>query len=186
LTTPSLSGLAQEGQTLSASTGSWSGSPTAYSYAWQRCDASGGSCTPIAGAASSTYPVQSGDVGSTLRAAVTASNTAGATTAVSTETSLVVAASSPSPPSSQTATVSGSLNQKNPTRTFSVIVGTGTTHATLSFSKCSTMTLSLSDGDNASGTSAVTLDSTLAAGTYVYTVSGGRCSFVLTITSPTP
>jgi hypothetical protein len=34
------------------------------------------------------------------------------------------------------------------------------------------------------GPSVVILDTTVAAGEYTYTVSGGRCSFTLTITAP--
>jgi hypothetical protein len=30
------------------------------------------------------------------------------------------------------------------------------------------------------------LDATVATGTYTYTVSGGRCSFALTVTAPAP
>src|SRR5207249_11513081 len=52
---PTISGTAQQGQTLSASTGSWSGTtPLSYAYQWQRCNSSGGSCTPVAGAAGGT------------------------------------------------------------------------------------------------------------------------------------
>jgi fervidolysin-like protein/subtilase family protein len=36
------------------------------------------------------------------------------------------------------------------------------------------------------GPSVVVLDATLPAGTYTYSVSGGRCSFTLAITSPSP
>ncbi|HEX5224270.1 MAG TPA: hypothetical protein VFW29_03975, partial [Solirubrobacteraceae bacterium] len=38
---PSISGSAQQGQTLTTTNGSWSGEPTSYSYSWQRCDSSG-------------------------------------------------------------------------------------------------------------------------------------------------
>jgi hypothetical protein len=60
--------------------------------------------------------------------------------------------------------------------------------ARLSFSKCASLTLTLrkTDGTNlatASGPSVLALDQTLAAGSYVYTVSGGRCSFTLTVTA---
>ena len=54
--------------------------------------------------------------------------------------------------------------------------------AQLSFSKCSTLTLVLSNGSSTSGPSPVVLTSTVAAGTYTYTVSGGRCSFSLVVT----
>lgn len=83
VTAPALAGTAAVGATLTASTGTWSSSPTAYAYGWLRCDASGGNCAAIAGAASSSYVVASADVGLTLRAAVTATNAAGSTTAVS-------------------------------------------------------------------------------------------------------
>src|SRR5204863_3352018 len=74
---PAISGTAQEGQTLSASTGTWTGSPTAFSYEWKRCGAGGGSCTAIAGATAAPYAIGEADVGKTLRVAVTASNAAG-------------------------------------------------------------------------------------------------------------
>src|SRR5207244_5074393 len=51
---PVVSGSAVQGQTLSASTGSWSNSPTGYAYQWRDCDGSGGSCVDIAGATSSS------------------------------------------------------------------------------------------------------------------------------------
>src|SRR5262249_35821335 len=50
LTPPSITGPPQQGQTLTASPGTWSGSPTAFAYAWMSCDASGAGCTGIAGA----------------------------------------------------------------------------------------------------------------------------------------
>ncbi len=187
LSPPTISGTAQEGQTLSASTGSWSGSPLGYSYEWRRCDTSGGSCTALMGANSSSYAAQSADVGSTLRVAVTASNASGTATAVSEPSAIVAAAlASPPTPAGQTVTFSGSLNPKNPSRTFSVSVGAGMAHAGLSFTKCSSLVLGLSNGVSTTGPSVVSLDATLTAGTYTYTVSGGRCSFTLTVTSSAP
>ncbi len=83
------------GQTLSASTGSWSGSPSSYAYAWERCDSSGGSCAAIAGASGSSYVVAAADVGATLRVAVTASNAGGASSPASSAQTAVVAGSGP-------------------------------------------------------------------------------------------
>jgi thermitase len=184
-TPPSISGTAQAGQTLTASPGSWTGSPSSYGYQWQDCDTSGANCAAIAGAANSSYTAQSGDVGYTLRVAVTASNTAGATTASSPATS-VVAAAPPPPPTTQTSTFSGSLNSRNPSRSFSVSVGAGVANAQLSFAKCSALSVGLSNGASANGPSVVSLNATLAAGSYTYTVGGGKCSFTLTVTSPSP
>ena len=184
---PAISGTAQDGRTLTASTGSWSGSPTSYAYEWQRCDTSGAACAAIAGATSASYAAQTVDVGSTLRVAVTASNGAGSATAVSAPSAIVAPAPAPAPtPTTQTLTFSGSLNQRNPARSFSVSVGAGLADARLSFSKCNSLALGLSTGSNASGPSVVVLDATLAAGQYTYTVSGGRCSFTLTVASPAP
>ena len=94
---PAVSGTAQEGQQLSASTGTWSGSPTGFAYQWRRCDTGGGACANVAGATVSTYPPVSADVGSTLRVRVTASNAAGSSSADSAQTAVVTAVP-PSPP----------------------------------------------------------------------------------------
>jgi subtilisin family serine protease len=186
---PAISGTAQDGQALTASTGSWSGSPTSYAYQWQRCDSAGGTCAAIAGATSSGYGVQTADVGSTLRVSVTASSSAGSASAASSPTAVVTSAPAPPPnpvPTMQTLTFSGSLNPQNGSRTFSVTVGAGLVDAKLSFSKCSALSLGMSNGATASGPSVLALDATVATGTYTYTVSGGRCSFALTVTAPAP
>jgi hypothetical protein len=87
---PTISGTAWEGQRLTASPGTWTGTaPIAFSYAWQRCNTSGGACGPIAGATSTTYVVKAGDIGTRLRVAVTATNSAGAATATSNATATV-------------------------------------------------------------------------------------------------
>lgn len=174
---PSIAGTPQAGQTLTSSTGSWSGTPTGYAYQWLRCSPG---CASISGATSSTYSAQSADVGSTLEVSVTATNSFGSATATSAPTAAVAAAAS----SPSSVTFSGALNPQNPSRTFSVSVGSGLADARLSFSKCSSLTLAISNGASANGPSVVVLDQTLSAGTYTYSVSGGKCSFTLTITAP--
>jgi hypothetical protein len=87
---PSISGLLQDGQLLSAASGSWSGSePISYSYQWQQCNASGKACANISGATGSTLSLVSGLVGSTLDVVVTATNSAGSTSATTPVTSLI-------------------------------------------------------------------------------------------------
>jgi hypothetical protein len=74
-TPPTISGSVVDGQTLTASPGTWSGTqPITFTYQWQRCDGSGGSCTDITGATSTTYVVSSGDIGATFRVRVAAAN----------------------------------------------------------------------------------------------------------------
>jgi hypothetical protein len=94
-TPPATSGKAVEGQSLTASNGTWSGSPTNYSYQWQDCNSGGESCTNTAGATVSTYKLGSTDVGHTLRVIVTATNAGGSTSASSAATATAL----PLPPS---------------------------------------------------------------------------------------
>ncbi len=81
-----ISGSATEGSALSASTGTWTNTPTSYGYAWQRCNA--GACQNV-GAPTSTYVLGSSDVGSTVRVFVTASNASGSGSATSAPTGTV-------------------------------------------------------------------------------------------------
>lgn len=76
---PAISGSAQVGQMLSVSTGTWSGTPPfTFIYEWQRCNASGSSCTSIADATDRSYTVVSADSGKRLGALVTALTGSGA------------------------------------------------------------------------------------------------------------
>jgi Polysaccharide lyase len=90
---PVISGTAQQGQQLAASAGSWSGTPTTYTYNWQRCDSGGLSCASVSGATGTSYVLGSADVGSTMRVSVTASNSVGSATASSAATTVVTATS---------------------------------------------------------------------------------------------
>lgn len=81
---PTVSGTSREKQTLTAATGSWTGTGSiTYSYQWQRCDAAGVTCTNIAGATKNTYVLQTADVGKGIAVAVTATDTTGSATAYS-------------------------------------------------------------------------------------------------------
>jgi len=93
---PTISGTAQKGQRLHADPGSWTGSqPITFSYRWQRCNASGGSCANISGATGRDYVLTSADVGNTVRVVVTAKNSAGMGTAASSPTAVVAAPQAP-------------------------------------------------------------------------------------------
>ena len=94
---PANSGTDEQGKTLKASTGIWTGTePFSYTYQWKNCNSSGESCSNISGATKSTYVPGHSEVGGTLRVVVTASNTAGSTPATSSVTSVIAAATPPS------------------------------------------------------------------------------------------
>jgi hypothetical protein len=83
---PVISGTAQQGDVLSATTGTWTGSPTGYAYQWQDCTTG---CANITGATSSTYTLANSDVGDTVDVVVTATNAGGSTPATSAQTATI-------------------------------------------------------------------------------------------------
>ena len=85
---PTIAGTPVQGQTLTASTGTFSMAPK-FTYAWQRCDAAGATCTDIVNATAPTYVVATEDVGTTLRVTVTATNRFGTATGQSVQTAAV-------------------------------------------------------------------------------------------------
>ena len=89
---PALSGTSiQEGLALSVSTGTWSDSPTSYTYQWEACGGSGG-CAAITGATSASYTPAPADVGKTLRVLVTATGSGGSSSAYSDSSNAVLSA----------------------------------------------------------------------------------------------
>ena len=105
---PTVSGSAVEGQTLSASSGSWTGSPTSYAYIWEDCNSAGEACSSIAGATGASYKLASTDVGDRLRVVVTASNGAGEGLPASSAATVLVTAPPPPPANTGLPVVSGS------------------------------------------------------------------------------
>ena len=82
---PTLSGSANEGATLSASSGTWS-QPGTYAYQWQRSGDGGTAWSSIAGATGTSYTLTASDVGLELRVLVSASNAYGTGVAASSAT----------------------------------------------------------------------------------------------------
>jgi hypothetical protein len=88
-TAPTISGSAEVGLTLVANRGTWNGKPTSYSFQWDRCDTAGNGCVAIGSATAKIYTVTTGDIGHSIRVAVTAHNVSGSTTASSGATPVV-------------------------------------------------------------------------------------------------
>jgi hypothetical protein len=102
---PTISGTAKDGETLTASNGTWSNNPTSFTYQWRRCDSAGHNCNDV-GADHQTYVLDRGDVGSTIRVQVRAKNAVGSTSATSAQTA-VVAPRGPLPGSTSPPVISG-------------------------------------------------------------------------------
>jgi Domain of unknown function (DUF4082) len=119
--TPAITGTATEGQTLSVSTGSWTGSPTGFTYQWQDC--SGADCSDVPGATSNSYTLGAGDVGDTVDAVVTATNAGGSTSATTAQTDTVAAPQPAAPTNMAAPAVTGTATQG---QILSVSTGTWT------------------------------------------------------------
>jgi hypothetical protein len=90
---PAISGHTVVGKALTASPGTWTGSPTpTLSYQWEDCDVSGTGCSDVAsGGTSSSYTLTEADAGSTIRVVVKGTNGAGSASATSAPTEVVTA-----------------------------------------------------------------------------------------------
>lgn len=101
---PTISGVAQNGRALLANPGSWSGTtPISYTYRWEKCDKNGNSCGFVGGTTTQqAHLLGSGDVGTTVRVEVTATNSAGSKAAASSQTAVVIAAAQAAAPPAPT------------------------------------------------------------------------------------
>lgn len=81
---PAISGKAKVGKKLTATKGTWKGSPKKYAYQWYR------GTKAVKKATASTYKVVKADVGSKLKVCVSATNAGGTTRACSKPTAKVV------------------------------------------------------------------------------------------------
>jgi hypothetical protein len=106
---PTITGTAQQGQTLVGHRGQWSESPTDYNDFWMRCDKDGGSCANISGATDKNgYVLKNVDVGNTIRFKVQAKNADGNTVETSVPTAVVtVATAKPAPPAANGCAATG-------------------------------------------------------------------------------
>jgi Concanavalin A-like lectin/glucanases superfamily len=131
---PTISGTAAYNSVLTAANGTWTGNPTGYTYQWQSATTVNGTYSNISGATLSTYTPTTSDIGNFIKVQVTATNTGGSTSALSSATSAISKATQ--------ATLSVSLS---------------TTSKTLPYSQALTLTPS-------GGTGTGTVKSAIAAG----------------------
>jgi alpha-tubulin suppressor-like RCC1 family protein len=126
---PAIAGEAKDEKTLTASAGTWTGSPTiTYSYQWEACNTAGESCTNISGATSSTYTIAHAQVADTIRVKLTATNSAGEASASSAQTGTVVASA---PANTVLPTISGEAKDE---KTLTSAAGTWSGSPTITYS----------------------------------------------------
>lgn len=101
-----ITGTARVGSTLTATPGTWTGTPSpTVSLTWVRCAAAQSAssttlatgCATISGATGSTYVLTSTDLGKFISVSETATNAVGTATLISPSTAVVVAAPTPTP-----------------------------------------------------------------------------------------
>ena len=157
---PTISGITTFGQLLTTTNGTWSNTPTSYTYQWSRASTSGGSYSNISGAISSTYTLVAADVGQYLKATVTATNASGSATSTSVATAQIAKAT---PTFSSWTNVTKTYGDANYTVTAPTV--TGSLAGTFSYSSGTTSVISIS------GTT--------------FTVAGGGSSIITTTFTPT-
>jgi hypothetical protein len=109
-TLPTITGTAQQGQTLAEHNGSWTNEPTSFAYQWLQCNTLGEGCLPIAGAKAQTYVPVEADIGHTIAVQETAHNAGGWSSAATSKATAVVSA--PPPPSNTVLpTITGAAQQ---------------------------------------------------------------------------
>jgi len=89
---PTVSGRAWTGEELTASSGEWAHSPASLEYQWQRCTSLGEACVDVPGATARAYALSASDIDHAVRVRVTATNVAGAGTAISAASPVVAEA----------------------------------------------------------------------------------------------
>jgi hypothetical protein len=77
-----ISGTARTGATLTTTNGSWTSSPTSYTYQWKRASSVGGTYSNITSATDKTYELTDADIGKFIKVSVIARNGVGSSAAV--------------------------------------------------------------------------------------------------------
>ena len=155
---PVISGTTLTGSTLSTTNGTWTGSPSSYTYQWKRATAASGSYSNISSATNSTYVLTDADIDKYIKVSIIASNSVGASSAeLSAATSIVLDLTDSVVPTTTTpvATATGftfSISNYSNSYTYAV----STTKGTVSRSTDDVTVTGLAAGESATVTIAVT------------------------------
>ena len=161
-TIPEINGTTRTGSTLTATTGSWLGSPTSYSYQWKRASSAGGSYSDISSATTSTYVLTDDDINKYLMVSVVATNGVGSSTSVTSAASTVV---------------SDLPDSVVPTATTPVATATGFTFSISNYSNSYTYALTTTKGTVSRSTDDVTVTGLTAGESATVTIAVTRANY---------
>ena len=159
---PVITGTVRTGETLTTSRGSWTSSPSTYTYQWKRANTAGGSYTNIPSATDRTYDLTDADIDKFIKVSVIATNNIGASTAaLSAATSVVV-----------------DLNDSVvPTATTPVATATGFTFTISNYSSSNTYALTTTKGTVSRVTDDVTVTGLTSGESATVTIAVTRATY---------
>ena len=159
---PAITGTARTGETLTSSRGSWTSSPSTYTYQWKRANTVGGSYSNISSATDRTYELTDADIDKFIKVSVIATNIIGpSSAALSAATSVVV-----------------DLNDSVvPTATAAVSTATGFTFSISNYSSSYTYSLTTSKGSVSRSVDDVTVTGLTAGESATVTIAVTRSAY---------
>jgi len=159
---PVISGTTLTGSTLSTTNGTWTGSPSSYTYQWKRATATSGSYSNISSATNSTYVLTDADIDKYIKVSIIATNSVGASSAeLSAATSIVL----------------DLTDSVVPTTTTPVATATGFTFAILNYSASYTYALTTTKGSVSRSTDDVTVSGLTAGESATVTIAVTRTNY---------
>jgi hypothetical protein len=159
---PEVSGTTRTGSTLTTTNGTWSGSPSSYTYQWKRASTSGGSYADIPSATNSSYVLTDADIDKYIKVSVVATNGVGpSTAATSVATSVIV----------------DLTDSVVPTATTPVATATGFTFTISNYSSSYTYVLTTSKGSVSRSTDDVTVTGLTAGESATVTIAVTRTNY---------
>ena len=159
---PTITGTLQTDDVLTATTGTWSGAPTSYSYRWKSSSTLGGVYTNTGSAPTSSYTLQDSDIGDYFIVEVTATNINGGGTPVT---------SNPVGP------VTDMPNNPTPTLSSPTSTNTGFTFSINNYSTNYTYTFTATSGSASQTSGLVTVTGLSAGESSTVVVRAGRTGY---------
>jgi len=159
---PAITGVMRTGETLTNSRGSWTSSPSTFTYQWKRANTVGGSYTNISSATDRTYDLTDADIDKFIKVSVIATNNIGASTAAS---------------SAATSVIVDLDDSAVPTTSTPVATATGFTFTISNYSSSNTYALTTTKGTVSRVTDGVTVTGLTSGESATVTIAVTRATY---------